>query len=402
MTNSKLKLARRDFATNPEADAQLRGSKRATRLSYFISGFALACWAPMVPYAQSRIDADSATLGSVLLCLGLGAVVGMPTAGIVSNKVGSRPVLIAGAVGLATVLPLMALLANPITLAIALLLFGCSIGAIDVATNMHGAEVQDLAGVPLMSGFHGVYSIGGLVGAAGMTFLVALGPGVLAASAVASSIMIICIICAVPGFLRTKPASDGGSFAIPRGGVLPVGLLLLVIFLAEGAMLDWGAILLTSKKLDVSFSGSGYALFAIAMTVSRFLGDKAVERLGESRMLFVGISLAALSIIFAAYVETVLMTLTAITVAGLAAGNIVPILFSLAAIQRSMPTPQAIAATGTLGYAGILIGPALIGHAAEMVGLANAIAGVGILAIVALLLIPAISFRRPTIATSAH
>lgn len=107
------------------------------------------------------MQAEPALLGAVLLCLGLGALIGMPAAGGISAKAGSRMVIIMGAVGIVVALPLLALLSTPQGGA-ALFLFGLSIGATDVAANIHGSEVQDRAGMPLMSGFHGFTALEGL------------------------------------------------------------------------------------------------------------------------------------------------------------------------------------------------------------------------------------------------
>lgn len=369
----------------------LRGGKRATRLAFFIAGFAIACWAPLVPFAQARMRADAAELGTILLCLGLGAVIGMPAAGALSARIGSRFVIMAGAAGLVIVLPLLALLSDPVLLGAGLLLFGAAIGAIDVAANIHGAQVQEAAGVPLMSGFHGLYSIGGLAGAGGMTALIAWGVGVLPAAGIAAALVLLCILRAAPGFFATRSAEGGPLFILPRGVVLVIGLLSLILFLAEGAMLDWVALLLTqAKRVDVSVSGVGYTLFALAMTVSRLLGDRIVAGLGERRALVAGMAMTGVGIAVIALAGPVPIVLGGIVLAGLAAGNVVPVLFTLAGRQTTMPPAHAIAAASMLGYLGVLMGPALIGYAAYFIGLAGAFVALAALVLLALAAIPAL------------
>lgn len=385
-------------ATNNDGDV-LQDGKLSTRLAFFIAGFGLACWAPLVPFAQNRIQADSAMLGTVLLCLGLGAVVGMPLAAAMSSRLGSRYAIIAGAIGLIITLPLLASVSGPLLLGLCLLLFGASIGAIDVAANIHGTEVQTAAKVPLMSGFHGLYSIGGLVGASGMTMAIALGVGITVAATGAAIIILLCLLIAIPRFFTTRAAGNTSFFIIPRGSVLVIGLLALIIFLAEGAMLDWGALLLTQvKQVDVAVSGVGYAVFALAMTASRFVGDRIVARIGERTMLITGFLATGAGIILTAFAEPISIVLVGITIAGLAAGNIVPVLFTLAGRQSAMPAAQAIAAASILGYLGVLMGPALIGYVAHFIGLSQAFFSLGVLLLVAVFAIPAISFY----ATSVH
>ncbi|CAK7030077.1 MAG: Inner membrane protein YbjJ [Desulfovibrio sp.] len=370
----------------------IQGGKRATRLSFFIAGFGLACWAPLIPFAQSRMDADAATLGTILLCLGLGAVIGMPAAGALSSRVGAKLVIACGAAGLILSIPLLAVLSSPAFLGICLLVFGGSIGAIDVAANIHGTEVQNAAAMPLMSGFHGLYSIGGLAGASGMTAAVAAGLHIVVAAGLASAVILACIVLAVPGFMPTRATESQPMFAVPKGPVLVIGVLALIIFLAEGAMLDWSALLLTQvKKVDVTVSGAGYAVFSLTMVISRFVGDRIVYHAGERAILLGGMALTAAGIALAAFAQPFLVILMGMALAGFAAGNIVPVLFTLAGRQRVMPASHAIAATSILGYTGVLLGPALIGYLANFTGLCAAFYALAVLLLAALPAIPGIS-----------
>ncbi|WP_187394384.1 MFS transporter [Citrobacter freundii complex sp. CFNIH2] len=345
-------------------------AKHSTRLSFFIGGFGIACWAPMVPFAQERLQADSSQLGSILLCLGLGALVGMPVAGGVVARKGPRISVISGAAGLCIALPLLATMTNPWLLAMSLLLLGASVGAVDVAANIHGTEVQNAASTPLMSGFHGLYSIGGLAGASGMTLAIAAGLHVASAAMLASGVIILAVLMAAPGFMKVRAQSGHSAFVLPRGVVIVMGLLLFTIFLAEGAVLDWGAILLTQvKHIEVSRSGIGYTVFAFSLTISRFFGDWLVSRAGARIVLFSGIFLTGIGLAVAVIATPILIVLGGIGVAGLAAGNVVPIILTAAGRQHVMSASAAIAATSTMGYLGILMGPALIGYISHFTGL---------------------------------
>lgn len=377
-------------ATSPTG---LAGGKRATRLAFFIAGFSISCWAPLVPFAQARLHADAATLGTILLCLGLGAVLGMPASATLCGRVGARRVIIGGAIGLTLVLPLLALVDSAFGLGACLLVFGASIGAIDVAANIHGTDVQDAAGEPLMSGFHGLYSVGGLVGASAMTAAIAAGLPVFAAAALAAAVILACIVAAAPGFFANKAAASHPLFVVPRGSVLVIGLLAMVVFLAEGAMLDWGALLLTQVKgVEVALSGAGYALFALAMTLVRLVGDRIVARTGERAMLVGGILLTAVGMAITALAEPFILVVLGIAIAGLAVGNVVPVLFTLAGRQRAMPASHAIAAASILGYLGVLVGPALVGYVAHFIGLGPAFCALAALLLVSLAGVAAIPF----------
>ena len=120
-------------------------TRLATRLSFLVAGFGIACWAPLVPFAKARLAVDDAILGLLLLSLGIGSVAAMLATGILSARYGSKPIIIAGGLGLALVLPLLAIAGSPVTLALALLAFGAALGSIDVAMNIHAVEVERAA-----------------------------------------------------------------------------------------------------------------------------------------------------------------------------------------------------------------------------------------------------------------
>lgn len=360
-------------------ETKLSPAKWSTRISFFIAGFSLSCWAPLVPYAQQRIHADSAMLGTILLCLGLGAVIGMPTAGSLAGKVGSKNIILAGVCGLFIALPLLAIVSTPVALGLTLLLFGASIGATDVAANIHGTEVQNTAGTPLMSGFHGFYSIGGLAGASFVTLLIVSGLDIRIAAGAAALLVLISISLVVNGFLSTRSTEEHPLFVVPKGKVIGIGVLAMIIFLAEGAMLDWGAIFLIQvKNVSEGVAGTGYVVFAIAMALSRFIGDRVVTIMGEKAMILCGVILTAMGIFLMTAFSSFEWVLTAMALAGLAAGNVVPVLFSLAGRQKSMPATLAISAASILGYLGVLMGPALIGYAAHFIGLTAAFISLGV------------------------
>lgn len=374
----------------------LRRAARSTRASFFVAGFALACWAPMVPYAQVRLQADPAMLGTILLCLGLGSIVGMPLAGTLSSRLGARSIILAGAVAACLALPLLALLSSPSGLGLCLFVLGAGLGAVDVATNIHGTGVQRIAGIPMMSGFHGFYSLGGLAGASGMTALLASGVvdiGLAAFAAVA--VIVACMVVAVPGFLASRPDAAPSGLVMPRGVVLVIGLLMLVCFLVEGALLDWGGLLLVqAKQVDVAVSGIGYTVFALAMAASRLVGDRVVGRIGERLTLVAGLALAGAGIALAALADPLPVVLAGIALAGAASGNIVPVLFTLAGRQTVMPTAQAITAVSIPGYLGVLMGPALIGYLAHFTGLVAAFVVLAALMLAAMVGIPAAARTR--------
>lgn len=357
----------------------------ATRLAFFIAGFGLACWAPMVPFAKTRLGASPAELGTILLFLGLGSVLGMPATGALTSRLGSKVAMVSGSLGVLLVLPVMAFASSGQALAAALLVFGLSLGTLDVAANIHGSKVQERAGKPLMSAFHGFYSIGGLAGAAVMTAALSTGLGIRASAVLASLIILLCLLVAAPRFLATQPSTARGrpTLRMPHGIVLLLGGMTLLTFLVEGAVLDWGAILLTEyRHVPVGNAGAGFVAFSLTMTVARLVGDRFVSVFGSYKTLVGGALLTGVGVGLAAWAEGLPALLLGFGMAGFGAANIVPVLFSLAAAQKLMPTGYAIATASTLGYLGIFLGPGLIGHVAAFTGLPAAFGALAVLMLV--------------------
>jgi len=235
----------------------------------------MSCWAPLVPFAKARLGVGDGALGLLLLSLGIGSVVAMPITGAFSARLGCKPMILAGGLGLVVLLPLLAAANTAVALAACLFAFGASLGTIDVAMNVHAVEVQHAANEPLMSGFHAQYSIGGIAGSGAMTALLSAHFAPLGSALAASALILAALLIAQPNFLRTQAHAGTSLFVRPRGIVLLLAALVALIFLAEGAILDWSALLLTESHLaSAARGGVGYLLFSVAMTIGRLTGDE--------------------------------------------------------------------------------------------------------------------------------
>lgn len=374
------------FLQRPEQAVMTgREHRLAVQLAFLVAGFGIACWAPLVPFAQQRLAVDAGALGALLLCLGLGSVAAMIATGMLCNRHGTRAVILASGLGMLLVLPWLTLASLPWTLGLALVAFGACLGTLDVAMNINAVEVERAAGRPLMSGFHAMFSVGGFLGAGWMTLLLSVEFTPLLATLAGSALMAFALLLAWPRFLATARSAGGPLFVMPRGIVRWIAVLAAVIFLVEGAMLDWGALLITNLGLlEPAQGGLGYMLFAVAMTVGRFAGDAVVTRLGDRQTLKLGGMVAVLGIALLVVAPVRGIALAGFVLVGLGASNLVPVLFRHAGQQSVMPAAFAVAAVTTTGYAGILLGPALIGFVAKASSLSMAF---GLLAAL-LLLVP--------------
>ena len=355
-------LASEPIATRPLGQAE----QLSTRLTFFIIGLGGAAWAPLVPFVKARHHLTEGQLGLLLLCLGVGSILAMPVAGNLAARYGCRRVIVAATGLICLSLPLLALAAPLRLLAPALFVFGIGLGSVDCVINIQAVLVERASGRTLMSGFHGLFSVGGMVGAGSVSALLSAGASPLAATGGVVVVIGTLLLYAAPRLLAYGAPSNGPAFVIPHGRVLVIGLLCFILFLTEGSVLDWSAVFLTTQRgADPAWAGVGYTVFSFAMLLGRFTGDALVRRLGGSRVLSLGGLVAAAGMALTVLGPTWQAGVMGYGLVGAGCSNLVPVLFSAVGRQRAMPEHLAVPAIATLGYAGILAGPALIGFVAQ-------------------------------------
>ncbi|HCE8947236.1 TPA: MFS transporter [Morganella morganii] len=377
------------IAVTPPA-VPARREQMATRALFFVAGFASAAWAALVPFAKLNTGVNDGVLGLLLLCLGGGALVAMPLTGVLTTRFGCRLVMTVSVILLSITLPLLAVINHTGLLALTLIIFGMGIGITDCAMNIQAIIVEKAAPKPMMSGFHGFYSVGGIAGAGAMSGFMLAGMGALQAAGAVTAICLLLLALSYKGMLDYAWPSEGPAFAVPRGAVLLIGIICFATFLAEGSVLDWSAVFLTEyRHVPESMGGLGFACFAVLMSLGRLTGDKIVAVLGRPQVVLWGALLAAGGLLLSVLSDNWLLALTGYGLIGLGCANVVPVMFSAIGRQTSMPQAVAVPAVTTLGYLGILAGPASVGLIAYRFTLPAAL-----LAVVVLLLLVALLSRK--------
>ncbi|POW59746.1 MFS transporter [Candidatus Pantoea alvi] len=345
-----------------------------TRLVFLIAGLGMSSWAPLVPFASQRLALSGASLGALLLCLGMGSLAAMPVTGALVGRFGCRRVIFGSTLVTLATLPLLATLETTGSMAATLIIFGAGLGMLDVAMNVQAVEVEKAASKPMMSGFHGFFSLGGILGAGAVSLLLSVGLSPLASVALVLLLMALLLAASLPTLMRERlHQPDQPWLVMPRGFVAFLGLLCFILFLAEGAVLDWGALLLLqSPEMSTAHAGLGYAVFSVAMTIGRLTGDRIIDRFGRFPVMLTGALTASAGLALAVYLPWPQMALLAFLLVGFGLSNTVPMLFNAVGNQRDMHSNLGISAMTTLGYAGILSGPALIGFISQWLSLSGA------------------------------
>ena len=342
----------------------------AARLAFFLPGFAIATWAPMIPIVKDRLNIEADVLGMLLLCVGVSAFIMMPIAGILGRKFGCRKVIAAGSAVMALDVAVLSCLPNIWGYAVFLSVLGAFMGMTDVNMNINAVMVEKLARKRMMSSMHAFWSIGGFAGAGLFSLLAMLDLSVFTISAIHCIIMLALTALSMPYFLPYKGSSNEKVIAVPKGIVVLFGIIACTSFLAEGAVMDWSGVFLAEVKAwDLSIAGLGFAVFSVAMLVIRLIGDKAVHLLGERKIVILGSALMGAGFLLLILADGFYMMMLPFVLMGLGGANIVPVLYSRLNHQKDMPIGSAVTAVTCMGYTGVILGPAVLGFIAHAISL---------------------------------
>ena len=356
----------------------------ATRAIFFVSGFGAASWAPLVPVLRGRLAIADDLLGVLLLCIGIGSLLVMPVAGVLAERIGCRRVLIVSAVLYAASLLSICFVSSFWMAVPVIFFFGSLMGCVDVVMNIAAVIVEQGIGLRIMSGMHGFWSLGGFVGAGLYGVWVGLAGLTAFQSTLIAAVLMLALTAVFGRHLIPYGGGGGGSLiAIPRGIVAFVGVTAFIAFLSEGAVMDWSGVYLTTVRgMDLSLAGMGFSVFSGAMLLMRFLGDHVIQRVGQFPVAVGGALLAFVGILLVMFAPLNTLLYLGFFAIGIGSANIVPVFFSLMGRQSVMPVGTAVSAVSTMGYLGILAGPAAIGFVSAQTNLMTAFGMIAALCIV--------------------
>ncbi|MFR8958790.1 MAG: MFS transporter, partial [Sutterella wadsworthensis] len=219
--------------STPQHDAKMRRRLFAARAGFFTGGFTVASWAPIIPFVQTELSLEPAVLGTLLFGLGIGSFFGMPIAGTVSTRFGNRAALAASGVLSCLLLVVLAMIPGFRIECAALLLYGVTLGCLEVSANIYGAQLEKEAGHPLMSGLHAAYSVGEVVSAGAITGLLVLGVPLLwvvgGLMVVLAAVLLWALSGVSPAEGRSAAKSEGMVFAPARGRILMLSLVCMSV-----------------------------------------------------------------------------------------------------------------------------------------------------------------------------
>ena len=344
---------------------------------FLVAGFVTASWVAHVPRQKFALETTHGPLGLALLCMALGAIIGMTAAPWLISRVG------AGRAGWGTCLvytclvPLPILASSVLALALALLVFGLFNGAMDVTINAEGTSFEKQLGQPVMSSFHGWFSVGMVAGVSG-------GFGILYLGFPPASHAILVIVLAAGLLLTNLPSKQTANLVVPASSGLLEGInqhaivlaaLAFVCLFLEGAMADWAGLLAVAFGADPKKDAPrAFMAFTATWAAGRFVGDRITALVGDVIVVGIGGLLAAAGLGLGLGFGTPFGVVLGSAIVGLGLANSIPILFRAAAGTDPTGRGMGLALVTSVGYTGFLVGPPLVGFTADLIGLPLAIA----------------------------
>jgi len=368
-----------DTLTN--TPAQTSATKLSMRIAissfYFCMGFSFASWASRIPDIKTRLQLNEAQLGTILLALPLGQLVTMPISGRLVTKYGSRTIMTFAAVLYAIELTNIGWAAKMWQLGLALFVFGVVGNMANISVNTQGVLAEKAYGRPIMTSFHGVWSIAGFTGALVGLLMMNLKLTPRQHFFIVASLVFIIVLLARKYLIRGTVASAEKKkfFSKPAGVLVQLGIIAFCSMAAEGCMFDWSGVYFKEVvEAPRSLIILGYASFMVMMATGRFFGDRIISNVGRKKLLQVSGILILTGLMISVLFPYIVTATLGFIIVGLGVSSIIPTVYSTAARATKIAPGMALASVSSIGFLGFLLGPPLIGYIAELASLRYSLA----------------------------
>jgi MFS family permease len=367
----------------------LSSPRAAVAAAFLIHSTVSGTWAPRLPAIKESLGLSDGELGTSLVGLAIGLLAGTRLAGAPVDRFGSRPVMRAGFPLLAATLLLPGLADSAIALFLALLVLGVLSGFLDVAMNAQGIEVERHLGRPILSGLHGLWSVGLGVGAGVAALAAAADVEPLTHFAVVAAVLAVASLVLLRGLLpaehhvreeHEREARVVVHWTVP---LVLLGVIAFCSFVAEGSASDWSAVYMTQELgTSAALGALAFAAFAVTMAAARFAADPLRARLGNVALVRSGSLIAAGGLGLALLIHEPAAGVAGFALLGLGLAPVVPIAFSAAGELDPRATGRLVGRVATIGYVGSVAGPIMIGWLAEATSLRTSLGLVVLLSLV--------------------
>lgn len=355
--------------------------RTAISLYFFFAGLIFSSWASRIPDVKDMFALNEAELGAVLFMLPLGALLALPVAGWVVQRLGSKQASVGSIFLYIVLLFLISKAHSVLSISIILFLFGIIGNFANIAMNTQGLSVQHQLKKPILSGLHAMWSLGAFLAAAITGWTMSVGWSMEMHFGIIS--IAAAVVALFFSFSLVKDAAvehPQKVFALPNRGLLLMGFICFCVAMSEGAMADWSSLYYRQVVHALSkVSTVGYTAFALCMALGRFFGDRLLQAFGYSTVLKLNGILVCIGMSLALAINSPGAVIIGFALVGLGVSSVIPIVYMLSAKSKSMAPSAAIAAVSSIGFMGFLFGPPIIGFIAQETGLRLALSIVAFL-----------------------
>jgi MFS family permease len=335
-------------------------------LFFFLSGFSFSTWASRIPTIKAAFDFNDAELGSILLAMPIGSLLGLPISGWLVSKYNSRVPLVIGFALNTFALALIGFSQNVVTLVIAVLLFSFTTRIYNISVNTQAISLQKFYEHKIMGSFHGFWSTGGIFGILFSTLMLNLGTSIQTHFIIVGVIALILTVVSFQYLLRDDRAEKGNKIILgkPDPYIFYLGIVALLSAICEGGMFDWSGIYF-QQILHVEIFTYGYLIFMTFMAASRFLSDKIIAVIGMPNTYIMSALSIVSGIAMAVIIPTFWTAMIGFSLVGFGTAAVIPMSYALAGASRKYSPGMAVSIIATYSITGMLLGPPLIGYLAH-------------------------------------
>lgn len=356
----------------------------AVALSYFSMGLIFASWASRIPDIKTELKLNDALFGTILFAMPVAQFLMMTFSGKLVTHFGSRKVLLIALPIYSICLTNIGLVSKGWQLAIALFLFGLAGNLCNISINTQGVTTEKLYQRPIMSSFHGGWSLAGFTGA-----LIGLTMINLKVVPYFHFVTVILFVWTIIWFnhkylVRGKPPVNPDVparkfFNKPDIALIQLGIIGFCSMASEGAMFDWSGVYFKDVvRAPSTLVILGYTSFMIMMASGRFLADFVTAKIGRKKLLQISGIMISIGLYTAVFFPYIISSTIAFMLVGLGVSSIVPSVYSAAGRYAKVPPGIALATVSSVSFLGFLMGPPLIGYISQAAGLRYSFAVIGI------------------------
>lgn len=353
---------------------KLKSKQRlALSIYFFLSGICFASWASRIPTIKEYFGFNDAVLGSMLLAMPVGSIIGLPISGWLVAKFDSRIPLIYAYILFALSLIFIGFSKTPFLFALSIGLFSFSLRILNIAINTQSIALQKEYKKRIVGRFHGLWSFGGVIGVGISTLMIKFDVSIQAHLVSIAIFTIVVSIATFPFTLKNDRVTKGNKiiFGKPDPFIFYLGILVLLAAVTEGGMYDWSGLYFKEVIKEDVFT-YGYLIFMSCMTISRVFSDKLMDRLGMKNTYYLSASLVVIGISIAILFPYFWSAIIGFCLVGLGTAAIFPMTFLMAGQSKKYSPGMAISIISTYSIFGMLMGPPLIGFLSFTFGLKTA------------------------------